>query len=99
MKPNAYLVNTARGGLVDEEALYQALTQGGIAGAALDVFATEPPTDLRLVQLSNVLPLPHVAGISQESTTRMCDLAAQSIIDVLNGSWDRAVVVNGVYSA
>lgn len=98
MKPTAYLTNTARGGLVDEDALYAALTQGTIAGAALDVFAKEPPTDLRLPRLSNVLAMPHVAGLSHEALVRMSDMAAQSIVDVLDGAWDRSKVVNGVYS-
>ncbi|MCY3783099.1 MAG: phosphoglycerate dehydrogenase [Chloroflexi bacterium] len=98
MKPTAYLVNTARGGLVDEDALYAALTQGVIAGAALDVRAKEPPSDHRLAQLPNVIATPHVAGISTDCVVRMADLAAQNIVDVLQGSWRREMVVNGLYS-
>ncbi len=98
MKPTALLVNTARGGLVDEEALYQALTSGGLAGAGLDVREKEPPTDHRLGRLPNVLQTPHVAGLSRESLTRMTNLAASHVVDVLAGSWNPAMVVNGVYS-
>ena len=98
MKPTAYLVNTARGGLVDEDALYTALTQGGIAGAALDVRAQEPPSDHRLAQLPNVIATPHVAGISTDCVVRMTEMSAQNIIDVLQGSWRREMVVNGLYS-
>ena len=98
MKPSAYLVNTARGGLVDEDALFAALTQGVIAGAALDVRAQEPPSDHRLAQLPNVIATPHVAGISTDCVVRMADMAAQNIVDVLQGSWRREMVVNGLYS-
>lgn len=98
MKPSAFLVNTARGGLVDEDALYAALTNGGIAGAALDVRAKEPPSDHGLAQLPNVIATPHVAGISTDCVIRMADMAAQNIVDVLHGSWRREMVVNGLYS-
>ena len=68
MQPTALLINTARGGLVDEDALYQALTTGQIAGAGLDVFAVEPATaDHPLVQLDNVVATPHIAAGTRDA--------------------------------
>ena len=66
MKPDAYLINTARGDLIDEEALIAALTNGGIAGAGLDVYANEPKVDPRLVALPNVITLPHLGSATIE---------------------------------
>jgi len=99
MKPSAFLVNTARGGLVEEDALYEALAARRIAGAALDVRIKEPPSDPRLAQLPNVLPTPHIAGVSRESIARMSQVAARNVVDVLAGAWDRGMVVNGVFAA
>ncbi len=98
MKPSAYVINTARGGLVDEDALYDALQAGTIAGAALDVRTEEPPRDPRLAQLPNVFLTPHMAGVSRESLIRMANISAKNVVDVFNGSWDREMVVNGVFS-
>ncbi len=66
MKPDAYLINTARGDLIDEEALIAALTSGEIAGAGLDVFANEPNVDPRLIALPNVITLPHLGSATIE---------------------------------
>jgi glyoxylate reductase len=66
MKPDAYLINTARGNLIDEEALIAALTSGEIAGAGLDVFANEPNVDPRLIALPNVITLPHLGSATIE---------------------------------
>jgi glyoxylate reductase len=66
MKPTAYLVNTARGEIVDEAALINALTHGGIAGAGLDVYNQEPAVDPRLLALSNVVLLPHLGSATVE---------------------------------
>ena len=87
MKPTSYLINTARGGLVDEEALITALSTNQIAGAALDVQATEPPTgrSLDLVRLENVIATPHAASNTATTRKRMALQAANSIIDVLQG--------------
>ena len=66
MKPGAYLINTARGDLVDEESLIAALTSGRIAGAGLDVFAGEPNVDPRLIALPGVITLPHLGSATVE---------------------------------
>ena len=71
MKPSAVIINTTRGAVIDQEALYEALTTGGIAGAALDVLAEEPtPQDHPIWQLDNVVITPHQSGISRESVAR-----------------------------
>ncbi len=86
MKPTAYLINTARGPVVDEEALIQALKEKRIAGAALDVFAHEPlPTDSPLRALENVYLYPHLAGSTQEVFRASGMMAAENAIRVLRG--------------
>ena len=86
MKPGAFLINCARGVIVDEEALYHALIEGHIAGAALDVFSKEaPPSDHLLFKLSNVLFTPHTAGFTMESSVRMAISVAEDVINVLKG--------------
>ena len=84
MKSTAYLVNTARGGLVDTTALVRALREGWLAGAALDVLPTEPiAADDPLLDLPNVVLTPHVAFYSEESLAELRRRTAQSVIDVL----------------
>lgn len=86
MKPTAYLVNTARGPLVDEVAVADALHRGRIAGAALDVFEAEPlPGTSPLRQAPNVLLTPHIAGLTRQSRESMAAMAIQNIARVLRG--------------
>jgi len=79
MKGSAFLLNTARGGIVDEAALKRALVEGRIGGAAFDVYATEPPTDHELLQLPNVLPLPHIGASTDESVLAMGRAAIEGL--------------------
>jgi D-3-phosphoglycerate dehydrogenase len=85
MRPHAVLVNTARGGLCDEAALVDALEQGRLRAAALDVFEQEPPSSSRLLTLPNVVVSPHNAGLSVQSIEEMTRRATASVIDVLVG--------------
>ncbi len=86
MKPTAYLINTARGGIVDAAAVYDALKSGQIAAAALDVFEQEPlPADAPLRKLENAYLSSHVAGISDDSIRGMSEMAAENVMRVLRG--------------
>lgn len=96
MKPSAYLINMARGPIVDQAALYLALREGRIAGAALDVLEQEPPApDDRLLQLDNVLFSPHTSSWSAESIVQLRRDTARNVVDVIQGRTPRSVV-NGV---
>ena len=100
MKPTAYLINTARGALVDEAALAKALHEGWIGGAALDAFVTEPlPADHPLRQAPNVLLTPHLASFARETGERVSLTAAQAIVDLMNGRKPRFVVDEQVYQS
>ncbi|MFA6109761.1 MAG: phosphoglycerate dehydrogenase [Candidatus Latescibacterota bacterium] len=94
MKPGSLLVNTARGGIVDEEALIAALQSGHLAGAGLDVQAAEPATgrSLDLVQLPNVVAMPHAGSKTWATRERMSVWAARSIVDLLQGRTPEHVV-------
>lgn len=86
MKPSAFLVNTSRGGLIDEAALYTALSEGRVAGAAMDVFVKEPvPAGHPLLSLDNFIATPHVAGSTREAMRRMATDLAEEIVRVLTG--------------
>jgi D-3-phosphoglycerate dehydrogenase len=92
MKPGALLVNCARGGIVDEEALLQVLDSGHLGGAALDVFAEEPPTDLRLVRHARVVATPHLGAQTHEAQERISRETAEMVLAALAGSMAVAAV-------
>ncbi len=92
MQPHAYLVNTARGQVVDQPALTEALREGRIAGAALDVLAQEPPApDEPLLSLPNVIVLPHIGSATRETRRAMLDLAIENLLAALRGETPRCV--------
>jgi D-3-phosphoglycerate dehydrogenase / 2-oxoglutarate reductase len=95
MKRGASIVNTARGGIVDEAALFDALTSGHLAGAGLDVFETEPaPIANALLKLDQVIASPHMAGVTVESVAAMAVATAENSLSVLDGRPNRENVVN-----
>ncbi len=85
MKPTAYLINAARGGVVDEEALYKVLKEGKIAGAAIDVYEKEPPEKSPLFELENVVFTPHIGAATKEGQIRAGTICAEQILKVLDG--------------
>jgi len=94
MKPTACLVNTSRGAVVDEAALIQALNQKIIRAAALDVFEFEPKISSGLRKLQNVILTPHIASASREARDQMAEIAADNIIDFLEGRTPRNLIIN-----
>lgn len=92
MKKSAVLVNTSRGPVVDERALARALRDGRIGGAALDVFEREPEVDPGLLDLDNVVVVPHLGSATVETRTAMVELAAANIVGVLKGNGPRTPV-------
>jgi D-3-phosphoglycerate dehydrogenase len=92
MKPTAYLINTARGGIVDENALRDALQSGQIAGAAFDVFKEEPLKEKALIELDNFIATPHISPFTKEAIENAEKLSAQNIVDVLNGQFPPFIV-------
>ncbi len=99
MRPSAVLVNTARGGLIDEAALVEVLTGGGIFAAALDVFASEPLQDERLRSAPRVVLTPHIGASSRGAMLRMGQEAADNLLAVLAGQRPAHVVNPEVYGA
>jgi D-3-phosphoglycerate dehydrogenase len=99
MKPTAFLINTSRGEIIDEPALIEALQEGKIAGAGLDVFAKEPPEPSHpFFQMENVILTPHTGALTKDAVAQLAEGAAQNILDVLEGrkpsysaNWDEVV--------
>ena len=98
MKPTAYVINVARGGLIDEDALYEALTNNVIAGAGLDVFVSEPPTGSPLLGLPNVITTPHLGASTDEAQEKAGISVAKSVRLALSGELvpDAVNVAGGV---
>lgn len=96
MKKDAYLINTSRGPLIDEQALYEHLKEGKIAGAALDVYEHEPKIVEGLLALDNVILLPHIGSATYETRTKMAELAANNIANVLSGKEPITPVTKGL---
>ena len=95
MKKSSFIINCARGGILNEEDLHEALTNKKIAGAGLDVFDVEPtPSSNPLFKLNNVILSPHIAGVTVESTVRMATETVQNVLDVLDNKINQSVVVN-----
>jgi len=85
MKNTARIINTARGGVIDEEALYNSLKDGSLAGAALDVFEVEPATGNKLVTLPNFIATPHMGAQTKEAQLLAANIIAEKIIQILRG--------------
>lgn len=95
MKSTSFLINTARGGLVDEAALIGSLNQKHIAGVGLDVFAEEPPASTNpLLLRDDVYLTPHTASLTTESAIRMAVKSIQNALDCFQGRLDPALVIN-----
>ncbi|MEG3627792.1 2-hydroxyacid dehydrogenase [Streptomyces poriticola] len=93
LRPTAYVINTARGALIDQDALADALERGTLAGAGIDVFDPEPPTPaLRLLRAPNVVLSPHVAGVTRETVVRIALAAVENVTAFLSGEPPRDVV-------
>lgn len=93
MKSSAILINTSRGGIIDEDAAYAALKDGGLGALCLDAFEHEPPLESPLFQLTNVVVTPHTGAHTMEATQNMADASVKNLIDILNGN-DCPYIVN-----
>ena len=96
MRPGSFLINAARGGLVDEAALAEALGEGRLAGAALDCFDSEPPAGSPLLGLDNCITLPHIGAYTKESLERMGMMVAENLDAVLKGKQPHSIVAGTV---
>ena len=85
MKSTAYIVNCARGGIIDEQALYNALTNNQIAGAALDVFEHEPPEGSPLLELDNIVFTPHIGASTKDAQLKAGMITVEQVLKVLSG--------------
>jgi D-3-phosphoglycerate dehydrogenase / 2-oxoglutarate reductase len=94
MKPTAYLINTARGAIIDEAALCAALKEKRIAGAGLDVFEPEPPCGSDICRFENVVLTAHTAGVDHQSLNDMARLGAEAIARLWQGEWPAELIVN-----
>lgn len=92
MKPDAVIINTSRGGLIDEDAAYEALVSGNLGGLGLDAFSMEPPGKNRLLELQNVVATPHIGANTAEATIGMGEMAVQNLIDILTGKPCRNII-------
>ena len=96
MKPTAYFIHTARGKVVDDQALVEALKEKRIAGAALDVYENEPVLTEGMTKLQNLMLLPHIGSASYTTRNRMADLVVDNVLDVLQGNPPRCIVPSWV---
>ena len=86
MKSDASLINTCRGGIINEDDLYDILSEGHLAGAGLDVWEFEPPPSThKLLKLENVIASPHTAGITRDSRNKMSEFVATQLLDIFDG--------------
>jgi len=92
VKPNAILINTARGGLIDEAAVHEMLVSGRLGGLGLDVYENEPPGDSPLFKLDSVVATPHIASHTKEAIRNVTDISIRNLIDVLSGRHCRHTV-------
>ncbi|NQS88935.1 phosphoglycerate dehydrogenase [Patescibacteria group bacterium] len=97
MQPTAFLINTSRGPIVDEDALYECLRDKVIAGAAVDVYSNQPPRDSSLLSLNNIITTPHMGAYTYESIMNMGMISVRNVIDVLNKRRPKYVVNPEVY--
>ena len=98
IRPGAIIINTARGGIIDEAALAVALASGRVGAAGLDVFNAEPPLASNpLLGFDQVILSPHIAGLTSDCAERMAIASVQNVIDFFNGSIDSSLIVNGFH--